>query len=295
MSHLSTIKTVRANDVQYAYLEEGDGPLALCVHGFPDTAHTWRHLMPRLAEAGYRAVAPFMRPYGPTELPADGAFQVGAIVADVLALHDVLGGDERAVIIGSDTGALATYGALGMAPERWSRAVTMAAAPHKVLADAFLDFDMMKRIYYIFMLQTSIADVVLERDPFGWLESIWNDFSPGYDATEDVGYLRESLAERAHLDAATKGFFQARMNREVHLPKYAAEQEAGDAEFERPLLYLHGRNDGVFPARLAKLAENALGAQGRLVFVDEAGHFLHLEQPEVVGDLVIEFLDAQSG
>jgi pimeloyl-ACP methyl ester carboxylesterase len=287
---MSDVKTVLANDVRYAYLEAGAGPLALCVHGWPDTAHTWRHLLPRLAAAGYHAVAPFMRGYGPTSLPADGAYQVGALVADVNALHDALGGDESAVLIGSDMGSLATYGAIGHSPRRWSRAVTMAAAPHKVLAEAFLDYDMMKRIYYIFMLQTSIADQVLERDPFGWLTSIWKDFSPGYDPTEDIGYLRASLADRAHLHAATKGYFHARVRPELHLPKYAAEQHAGDADFERPLLYLHGRSDGVFPARLAALAENALGARGRLVFVEDAGHFLQLQQPQKVNELVLDWL-----
>ena len=57
-----TTRTVTANGLEFAYLSAGpeDGPLALCLHGFPDTAHTWRHLLPRLADAGYRAVAPFL-------------------------------------------------------------------------------------------------------------------------------------------------------------------------------------------------------------------------------------------
>lgn len=287
---MNEIKTVRANDVDYAYFEAGTGPLALCVHGWPDTAHTWRHLAPELVKAGYRVVAPFMRGYGPTQLPADGAYQVGALVADVNALHEVLGGDKDAVIIGSDMGSLATYGAIGHAPERWSRAVTMAAAPHKVLAEVFLDYEMIKNIYYIFMLNTSYADLILDKDPFGWLTSIWNNFSPGFDATEDIGYLRECLADRAHLEAATKGYFHARIRPEIHLAKYAAEQEAGDADFQRPILYLHGRTDGVFPARLASLAEKSLGTGGKLLFVEDAGHFLQLQQPAIVNKLAIDWL-----
>ncbi|MGW2200332.1 alpha/beta fold hydrolase, partial [Streptosporangium sp. NPDC001682] len=66
------ISTVTANGVEFAYLSAGEGPLALCLHGFPDTAHTWRHLLPELAGRGYRAVAPFMRGYAPTSIPADG-------------------------------------------------------------------------------------------------------------------------------------------------------------------------------------------------------------------------------
>jgi pimeloyl-ACP methyl ester carboxylesterase len=64
--------SVRANDLEFAYLELGTGPLALCLHGFPDSAHGWRHQLPALADAGYRAVAPWMRGYAPTAIPADG-------------------------------------------------------------------------------------------------------------------------------------------------------------------------------------------------------------------------------
>ena len=68
---------VTANDVEFAYLEAGSGPLALCLHGFPDSAWTWRHLLPALADAGFRAVAPFLRGYAPTAVPADGRYQTG--------------------------------------------------------------------------------------------------------------------------------------------------------------------------------------------------------------------------
>src|SRR5215470_320921 len=73
-----TVRTrvVEANDLEFGIIEAGSGPLALCLHGFPDCAHTWRHLLPALAEAGFHAVAPFMRGYAPTGIPADGADQV---------------------------------------------------------------------------------------------------------------------------------------------------------------------------------------------------------------------------
>ena len=56
-----TTGTVQANGVDFRYLACGEGPLALCMHGFPDSPWTYRHLLPVLADAGYRAVAPFMR------------------------------------------------------------------------------------------------------------------------------------------------------------------------------------------------------------------------------------------
>src|SRR5215216_2468283 len=87
-----------ARDVEFAYLECGEGPLALCLHGFPDSARTWRHLLPRLAAAGFHAVAPWMRGYAPTAVPADGRYQNGALVADACALHEALGGGADAVV-----------------------------------------------------------------------------------------------------------------------------------------------------------------------------------------------------
>ena len=117
-------ETISANGLEFACLTDGpeDGPLALCLHGFPDTAHTWRYLLPELASAGYHAVAPFLRGYAPTELAPDGSYQVGALVRDANALHDALGADDRAVIVGHDWGALATYGAVAHRPDRWRKA-----------------------------------------------------------------------------------------------------------------------------------------------------------------------------
>ena len=124
------IRTVHANGVEFAYLAVGEGPLALCLHGFPDTAHTWRHLLPALAERGYRAVAPFLRGYAPTEIPADGAYEAGALVADVRALHEELGGDSAAVLIGHDWGAFPVYATA----DRFRRSVAMAVPPAAALA-----------------------------------------------------------------------------------------------------------------------------------------------------------------
>src|SRR3954453_19483525 len=93
------IRTVHANGVEFAYLTVGEGPLALCLHGFPDSAHTWRHLMPKLAAAGYRAVAPWTRGYAPTDVPADGDYQLSTLAADANALHEAFDGDSDAVLV----------------------------------------------------------------------------------------------------------------------------------------------------------------------------------------------------
>ena len=89
-------RAVRANNMDFGILEAGlTGPLALCLHGFPDSAYTWRYLLPELAGAGFRAVAPFMRGYAPSEVPSDGCYGIGALV--------VRGGTPPATVYWSST------------------------------------------------------------------------------------------------------------------------------------------------------------------------------------------------
>ena len=104
-----TMDCIAANNTEFSYLECGSGKLALLLHGFPDTAQTWRHLMPQLASAGYRVVAPFMRGFAPSAVPADGCYQTAMLARDANALHEELGGDGDAVIIGHDWGAVAAW------------------------------------------------------------------------------------------------------------------------------------------------------------------------------------------
>ena len=168
---------VRANDLEFGVLEAGSGPLALCLHGFPDAAYTWRHLLPALAEAGFHAVAPFMRGYAPTEVPTDGAYQLGALVADAVALHDVLGGDGNAVLIGHDFGAEAAYGAAAHAPDRWRRLVTLAVPPAALDQVLYGDYEQLKRFFYEFMFRdpAGFAETVVASDAMSFLDKLWRD------------------------------------------------------------------------------------------------------------------------
>jgi pimeloyl-ACP methyl ester carboxylesterase len=199
---------VTANGIEFGILEAGSGPLALCLHGFPDSAHTWRHLLPELAQAGFHAVAPFMRGYAPTALAVDGCYQLGALVADAVALHDALGGDEQAVLIGQDWGAETGYGAAALAPERWRKLVTIAVPPAPLDARIFGDYQQLRRFFYIFFMKTARAEAVIAADDMAFLDRLWEDWSPGYDATEDLRNAKQCLRAAGHLSAAI-GYYRA--------------------------------------------------------------------------------------
>src|SRR3972149_3445828 len=110
--------SVRANGIGVHYLEAGTGPLVLCLHGFPDHARSFRFQLPALAKAGFRAVAPYLRGYAPTDVPANGPSQAAARARDAAALLDALSPGEPAYVFGHDWGALAAYGAAILAPSR---------------------------------------------------------------------------------------------------------------------------------------------------------------------------------
>ena len=283
--------TISAGGIEFAYLAIGrSGPLALCLHGFPDTAHTWRYLMPALADRGYRAVAPFMRGYAPTSVAPDGVYQSGALADDANRLHEALGGDGDAVIIGHDWGAVATHGAAVAERDRWRRVVTMAVPPGPVLAAAFLnDLDQLKRSWYMFFLLHPLANLIAPANDFAFIERLWAEWSPGYDASVDMAHVRESLADPEHLNAAIT-YYRATLGDAARAEQFSAAQQATLQIPPQPTLYLQGRDDGCVGARLVEQALATYPEHVVAHVIDHAGHFLHLEQPDQVAKLVTEFI-----
>jgi pimeloyl-ACP methyl ester carboxylesterase len=286
-------RVVKVNGIEFSYLEWGppDGPLALCLHGFPDTAHTWRHLGPALADGGYRAVAPWMRGYAPTEVADDGIYQVGALAADASALHEALGGDRRAVLVGHDWGAYAAYGAASLHPDRWRRVVTMAVPPLAASAASFFTYAQMKRSFYIFLFQTPLAEMAVSADGHEFLDHLWADWSPGYDAAWDVARVKESIGDPANLSAAID-YYRAIFDPTRHSAAYDEAQAASASPPPQPTLYLHGKDDGCMGVDSIGDVRSVLSPGSEHVIVERAGHFLHLEQPDDVRGHVLHFLDA---
>jgi pimeloyl-ACP methyl ester carboxylesterase len=283
-----TTGRVVANDVEFASLEAGEGPLALCLHGFPDSPHSWQHLMPALAGAGYRAVAPYLRGYAPTAVPADGAYQTGAVATDAVALHDALGGDGDAVIIGHDWGALATYGAASLAPERWRRVVTAALPPAAAIAGGFLTYAQLRKSWYMFFFLHPMADMVVPMGDLEFIDHLWADWSPGFDGSEYVPHVKDALRDPANL-AAALGYYRAQWNPDQR-PEYADAQNACNQIPPQPTLYLHGVDDGCMGADLAATVPALLSEGSQAHTLDGCGHFLQVERPDEVNRLILDFL-----
>jgi pimeloyl-ACP methyl ester carboxylesterase len=284
------VGNISANGVNFAYLEAGSGPLALCLHGFPDSAHTWRYLLPQLADAGFHAVAPFMRGYAPTEVPTDGLFQTGVLSADANALHEALGGDGEAVIIGHDWGAPAAYGAAVSAPQRWSKVVGMSVPPGAAIATAIFSYAQLRRSWYMFFFQHPLSDFIVANNDLEFIEHLWADWSPGFAAPDDLAHVKDSLRDPANL-AAALGYYRAALGDGRKDPALDEIQAATMAPLTQPTMYLHGLDDGCVGVDVGRAGiEAMIHPSSRLAVVPDAGHFLQLEQPEHVNALIIEFL-----
>ena len=147
------LKYVRANGVRFAYLEQGSGPLVMFMHGFPDNAWSYRMQMQVFAEAGYRAVSPFLRGYAPTEIPADGMFDPIALGKDLEALIAALSDDGQARVVGMDWGGTSTFQALATAPSAIKAAVVMNTAHPISILSHRKDPEYVRSVFHVFFFK----------------------------------------------------------------------------------------------------------------------------------------------
>lgn len=284
-------RQVEANSINFTILECGDGPLALCLHGFPDSAHTWRHLLPALADAGFHAVAPFMRGYAPTSVASNGAYQTAALAQDANALHKVLGGDNKAVIIGHDWGAPAIYGAAISAPQNWRRIVGMSVPPWGAVGNALVrNLEQLQRSWYMFFFQHTLSDFLVAANDFAFIDMLWDQWSPGLESIEDRANVKACLADPANLQAAL-GYYRAALGTGYRDPDLADLQSLiGSESPTQPTLYLHGSNDGCIGIEVAADAATRAPQGACVQIVESAGHFIQLEQPTIVNKLIIDWV-----
>src|SRR3954452_5520998 len=196
--------TVQANGLQFHYLAAGSGPLALCLHGFPDSPWTYRYLLPELARAGYRAIAPFNRGFAPTELPADRHHvHSSTMFADAVALGEALAGGQEAVLIAHDWGAVAAWGAAGLPPDLWAHVVILNIPPFEIFGENVVTYEQIKRSFYFWYFQLQhVVEPSISANDFEFIDRIWGDWSPGYDAGEDLPLVEDCIHAPRHLQPA---------------------------------------------------------------------------------------------
>jgi pimeloyl-ACP methyl ester carboxylesterase len=317
---------VEANGISIHTVAMGDGPLVVFCHGFPESWYSWRHQLPAVAAAGYRAVALDMRGYGSTSQPTEiGAYTMSHLVGDVVGAVAALG-ERQAVVVGHDWGAPVAWFAALMRPDVF-RAVAALSVPYippiGALPEGMTLNDLMRanaagRDYYrLYFQEPGVAEADLEADVersvLGFLYTISGDIvADGVHATGWDGHFPNGETVTAQLvvpeqlpswltadDLAfyvgelSRSGFRGGLNyyRNINaLPGILAPFVG--ATIEQPALYLGGELDliaGNTPEALAALPGSVPGLR-RLEVLPGAGHWLQQERPDEVNAALVEFL-----
>jgi len=169
--------------------------------------------------------------------------------------------------------------------------VVAAAVPPALSMEALFSYDQVRRSFYMFVFQWPLAEMIVGADDLRFIDRLWADWSPGYEATEDLAHVKDCLRDPSNLSAAL-GYYRATLGALPQDPALADLQAATGAPPPQPTLYLHGADDGCMAVSLADGTAEQLAPGSRVEIVPGTGHFLHLERPDVVNRAIVDFVTA---
>jgi pimeloyl-ACP methyl ester carboxylesterase len=270
------MRRIAGDGISLAVLDEGHGRPVLLLHGFPDSSHCWRHQVPALVEAGMRVIAPDLRGFGESDRPpAVEDYSIGRSIADMLAVLDELS-VGRAHVVGHDWGAGVAWALAAFVPERVERLVAMSVGHPNALREPSLE--QRQKAWYSLLFQfAGVAEELAMRDD-------WKLFR------ELLGGARDT--ERYIADLARPGALTAGLNwyRANAAPASELEPRPPFPSVAVPTLGAWGDGDPYLTEEpMLRSAEHVTGPW-RYERIEGAGHWLQLDAPERINELLVEFL-----
>ncbi|MFE9778266.1 alpha/beta fold hydrolase [Streptomyces sp. NPDC005775] len=303
-------------------VEQGTGPLVLLVHGFPESWYSWRHQLPALAAAGYRAVAVDVRGYGRSSRPGDvAAYRMLELVEDNVSVVHALG-ERSAVVVGHDWGATIAANSALVRPDVF-RAVGLLSVPYSPRggprpSEVFAGMGGDEEFYVSRFQEPGRAETEIEPDVRGWLAGFYAalsaDTMPAPDAPDPHfatrgGTLRErfpagrpSWLGEAELDFYAGEFERTGLSGALNRYRNMDRDWEDLADFDgapvsQPSLFLGGSLDAsttwladaiaAYPTTLPGLAASHI--------LDGCGHWIQQERPDEVNSILTDWLDALPG
>ena len=311
-------RTVAVNGIDLHLLEAGDGgaPLVLLCHGFPELGYSWRHQLPALAAAGYRAIAPDQRGYGGTSRPeAIEDYDIVHLTDDLLALLDLLG-EEQAVVVGHDWGSMVLSHLVLRAPERVRAAMWMSvpfvprppAPPIAIMKQLFTDI----WFYMLYFQEPGVADADLGADPRKTMrrflhtasaEAPMEQLTGLVSARDGRGFVDRLVDPQGpsawlspedldvYVAAFEKSGFTGGINWYRNLDRnWSLTADQDGARVTMPAAFLGGKADPVLlmspPDGMTAWCDEFRG----ITLVDGAGHWVQQEKPSEVNEALLGFL-----
>lgn len=314
---------VDVNGVRLHIAEQGEGPLAVLLHGFPESWHSWHHQIGALAEAGFRVVAPDQRGYGRSDHPeAVDAYTILHLVGDVVGLVRALG-EEKAFVVGHDWGAPVAWHTALLRPDMVLGVAGLSVPPPFRGTQpplTAMDKRFGGRFYWNYFNRPGVADAEFGRDPRttlrrffywasgsarptggieqplvepgqGWLETMPEpEVLPEWFTEDDLDALTESFSQG--FTGALNWYRNLDRNWELTAPWHGA-------VVSRPALYVYGDRDLVpafpgTPELIEKLPDLMPSLWRKPLKLAGCGHWTQQERPDEVNAALIEFLQAHS-
>ncbi|MGW1865984.1 alpha/beta fold hydrolase [Streptomyces mauvecolor] len=318
-------RMIDVNGIRLHIAEEGEGPLVVLLHGFPESWHSWRHQFGPLAAAGFRVVAPDQRGYGRSDHPEDvDAYSILHLVGDVVGLIHALG-EERAFVVGHDWGAPVAWHTALLRPDVVRGVAGLSVPPpfrgaRPPLAAMQERFG--GRFYWNYFNRPGVADAEFAKDTRTALRKLF--YSASGDAPDagrpdqalvadpgrgwladmtDPEALPDWLTE-ADLDELTESYakgFTGALNWYRNLDRNWELTAAWQgAVVSVPALYVYGDRDLVpafpgTPELIAKLPELMPDLRREPVMLPGCGHWTQQERPEEVNAALVDFLTQLRG
>jgi pimeloyl-ACP methyl ester carboxylesterase len=273
-------RSVSANGTRFHVAENGDGPLVLLLHGFPEFWWTWRRQLSSLAAAGFRAVAVDLRGYGGSDKPPRG-YDLVTAASDAAGLVRSLG-EANAVIVGHDWGGMIAWTLAAYFPKVVRRlAVVSAAHPLRIRAAVLADpFGQGRSSGYALGFQLPmLPERQLLRDRaqrVGRLLSSWS--GPGWPDPETERKYRSAMCVPSVAHSSLE--YHRWLLRSRLRPDGMRYARMMRSPVQAPTLQIHGSLDSCILPRAARGSGRYVDAPYRWRLIDGAGHFPHEEVPE---------------
>lgn len=291
-----TERQVALGDVSLHVVEAGAGrPVVLC-HGFPELAHSWRCQLPALMDAGYHALAPDMRGFGQSSIPpAVEDYAVDRVSGDLIGLLDELG-EERALFVGHDWGAVVVWHLARAHPERVAALACMSVPfipPAPMPPLAALRQALGENFYIVWFQRPGVADAALAADVRRTLMTrrLWSPaWARADEEVERPAWWSED-DERFYVKSFTRTGFTGGLNYYRNLDRnWELARALGERRVEQPALFLAGERDQVLQWAPPQTMDGWVSDLRDTVILSGAAHWVQQERPQDVNDALVRFI-----
>lgn len=280
--------------VAYDEWNGGGERTAVLVHGWPDSPRCWARVAPRLADAGWRVIAPALRGFAPTrflreDTPRTG--QLSALGRDLLDFADALDLRQPA-LVGHDWGARAVANACGLRPGVASHLVLMSVGYGTNAPDQPLPLAQARRYWYHWYMATPRGERTVREDGRAFARLMWDTWGPeGWWAADEFEATAQAFEGRDWADV-TLHSYRHRWGHAPGDPQYAADEAllSPAPVLDVPTLVLHGEADLCNHPDTSQGKERFFSGRYERRLLPGVGHFPQREAPEAVASALIDFL-----